>query len=96
MRDESNQGRRLHKRLAAVGLLVVSTPALALAPVYFDLGGLILLIVGFFALVVMGIGWSIGRGRGVAWSVGLLLVGLVAISFWASRSVHERESGQAA
>lgn len=96
MKNESNRGLASRRLLVMVSLLTLSTPAWAPAPVYFDLGGLLLLIAGFFALVVMGAGWMVAGGSGVAWSVGLLLSGLVASVIWANWSGYKSESEHAA
>lgn len=81
------------KLLVMTCLLMVSTRAWAPAPIYFDLGGLILLVAGLFIAVVLGVAWLAARKTGVVWAMRLMLALLVAAFVWANWSGHRATSG---
>lgn len=76
-------------KVLCVGFLLACSAANAAAPVYFDLGGL---VVGVFLLVVavvLGIAYAIGRGKGV---VAAIIFGGAYLGWWALQISGEAEA----
>lgn len=86
-------GRRAMASSACAGLLLTltSVPAHAMAPVYFDLGGLILTVFLLIVAAVLGLAYLIGRRRGViaALVAGGALLGMLAIKAAATNSLND-------
>lgn len=84
---------------AGLLLALASTPAHALAPVYFDLGGLILAVFLLTVAIILGVAYWIGRAKGVkaALVIGGSLLGAFAIYLTiraaATNSLYEWKRG---
>lgn len=96
MKQRSKQSAWPRKLLVMTCLLALSTRAWAPAPIYFDLGGLILLVAGLLAAVVIGFAWLLARGAGVVVAVGLMLVGLVVLMAWGTWSGYRQNADSTA
>ena len=76
---------------SATGLAIWSTDAAAMAPVYFDLGGLLVGIALIILAVGGGLAYLLGKGKGVAIFTVLVLTALI----WFDRDVSQEKQRNA-